>query len=610
MVRRLLPFVLFLLISQAFADRQQWVEVTSPHFTVLTDTGEKQGKEIALRFEQMRAVFGSLFHRSRVNIPVPLQIVAFRNQGEFRNYAPLWKGKPVELAGYFQGADDRNFIALDMSAPDPYSVVFHEYAHLLLHANFPRMPAWFDEGFSEYFSSLRVNGKTVEYGNIPPNLPVILQNNRWMPIVDLFSTQHDSATYNERDKNTLFYAQSWITVHYIMSEQKLPAAAQYLQMTQLEHKPIPESIKQAFGVEPAVLEKTIRDYFNGNGGKYFRAEAPAFEIGPFDGKKVDDLTVQAILADLHAHSNDYQNQAITEFQAVLEKQANNELAMRGLGYLYLRHGEYEKAAELFNRASLSDSNDARLHYLKALLVNRMAIKNGEPPKQPKVMQDELQAAIAIDPTFADAYNLLAFALAADSKFAPAIAAEKKAIELNASFEPYQMNLAHLYLQSQEWGEAEAVLARLQQSSDPETREDAKKMAAALQSNRELAAQMVRDRELRRDNITAPQWRRKDDSTNTSTTEPEPAEVKIDSRKVLYMYGRLQSVDCSADPAAILLVRSGQKLLKFRTDNYKKLLVMGEDEFSCDWRDRRVLVNYKPGGKSDGDIVTLEVQAGK
>ena len=611
MGRRLLPFLVFLLISQAFAEKQ-WVEVTSPHFTVLTDTSSGQGKEVAVRFEQMRAVFGTLFHRSKVNVPVPLQIIAFRNQSEFRNYAPLWKGKPVELAGYFQGADDRNFIALDMSAPNPYSVVFHEYAHLLLHANFPRMPVWFDEGFAEYFSSLRVTGKTVEYGNVPVNLPTILQNNRWMPIGDLFSIQQDSATYNERDKNTPFYAQSWITVHYIMSEQKLPEAAKYLQLTQIEHKPIPDAIKQAFGVEPAVLDKTVRDYFNMNGGKYFRADAPQFEIDPIQSRKLDDITIEATLADLHAHSKDYQQQAVLEFQAVLEKDAKNEIAMRGLGYLYLRQGEYEKAAELFKRASFTESKDARLHYLNALLMNRVAVKEGQPPKQPKVMVDELQTAIALDPNFADAYNLLAFALAADNRLEPAVSAQKKAIELNASFEPYQMNLAHLYMQWQKWEDTEAILTRLQQSSNAEIREEAKQMSVALESNRELSAKMIRDRELRRDNITAPQWRRKEGDPNTATTEPAADETKPDDRKTLYMYGQLQSVDCSTDPAAILLVRSSksQKLIKLRTDNYKKLLVMGEDEFSCDWRNRKVLVNYKPGGKSDGDIVTLEVQAGK
>jgi hypothetical protein len=69
------------------------------------------------------------------------------------------------------------------------------------------------------------------------------------------------------------------------------------------------------------------------------------------------------------------------------------------------------------------------------------------------------------------------------------------------------------------------------------------------------------------------------------------------------------VICTSD-VAVLKIRSGQKVINLRTDNYKKLLVMGADEFSCDWRDKKVLVNYKQGGKSDGDLVTLELQAGK
>jgi hypothetical protein len=47
-------------------------------------------------------------------------------------------------------------------------------------------------------------------------------------------------------------------------------------------------------------------------------------------------------------------------------------------------------------------------------------------------------------------------------------------------------------------------------------------------------------------------------------------------------------------------------MKFRTDNYKSLLMVG-DEFSCEWRDRAVVVNFKAGGKADGDLVSVEVQ---
>jgi hypothetical protein len=47
-------------IGACFAGDPQWVEVHSPHFSVITDTGEKRGREVALKFEQMRAVFGAL----------------------------------------------------------------------------------------------------------------------------------------------------------------------------------------------------------------------------------------------------------------------------------------------------------------------------------------------------------------------------------------------------------------------------------------------------------------------------------------------------------------------------------------------------------------------
>jgi hypothetical protein len=119
-------------LPRAYADGPAWVEVRSPHFSVATDAGEKRGHEVALRFEQMRAVFAALIVNANVNISIPLQIVAFRNTKEFRQFAPLWHGKPTQLAGLYQGGEDRSFIMLDMSVENPWTVVFHEYAHQLM----------------------------------------------------------------------------------------------------------------------------------------------------------------------------------------------------------------------------------------------------------------------------------------------------------------------------------------------------------------------------------------------------------------------------------------------------------------------------------------------
>src|SRR5262249_29185386 len=112
-----LTAILFLLLSStAFAGNPQWVEVRSPHFSVITDAGEKRGREVAVRFEQMRVAFGKLLTKATVNLPVPLQIIAFRNAKELRQFSPLWHGKPISLAGLFQSGQDRDFILLDLSA--------------------------------------------------------------------------------------------------------------------------------------------------------------------------------------------------------------------------------------------------------------------------------------------------------------------------------------------------------------------------------------------------------------------------------------------------------------------------------------------------------------
>ena len=68
-----------------------------------------------------------------------------------------------------------------------------------------------------------------------------------------------------------------------------------------------------------------------------------------------------------------------------------------------------------------------------------------------------------------------------------------------------------------------------------------------------------------------------------------------------------SVDCSRAPAAILLVNTGGRSVKLRTPDYKSLLVIGEDSLSCDWKNRKVAVNYRVGGSSDGDLISLEMQ---
>jgi hypothetical protein len=47
-------------------------------------------------------------------------------------------------------------------------------------------------------------------------------------------------------------------------------------------------------------------------------------------------------------------------------------------------------------------------------------------------------------------------------------------------------------------------------------------------------------------------------------------------------------------------------MRLRTEDFHALQLIGADQFSCDWKNVAVTVNYKAGGKTDGDLVSLEI----
>ena len=153
-----LAFLLFCTLS-AHAAEAPWIRVSSSHFSVLTDAGEKRGREVILRFEQMRGVFAQLLMKTRVRMPEPLEIIAVKNDKEYVQLAPFARSQPISAPGFFLAGDDRNYIVLDLFADDSWRAISHQFAHMLLNYNYPPTPGWFDEGFAEYFSSLRLENK-------------------------------------------------------------------------------------------------------------------------------------------------------------------------------------------------------------------------------------------------------------------------------------------------------------------------------------------------------------------------------------------------------------------------------------------------------------------
>src|SRR6266404_4018973 len=302
MRHRFRPLACFLLIlastPAAFASDQGWVEIQSPHFKVATDGGDKRGRDVALRFEQMRALFAQILLKDKVNIPVPLQILAFRNNRELKQVSPMWKGKPTDLAGLFQQGEDRNFIALDLSAEDNWKIVYHEYAHMLLSANYPRTQPWFDEGLAEYYSTIQIDKKEATIGMPPDYAYSLLSEAKWYPVDQLFSVPQQSREYNENgERRSMFYCQSWMVFHYLVDKRKLKEISQYFGLVMNQHVPVPEAIKTAFGMDARQFDRELHAYFNGDRLTTYKTPPPAgIEEGSFVLHKLKDYQAEMAIA--------------------------------------------------------------------------------------------------------------------------------------------------------------------------------------------------------------------------------------------------------------------------------------------------------------------------
>ena len=83
-------------LCSAFAsDEPKWNEVHTAHFNVLTDAGEKRGREVALRMEQMRALFGQLLLRDKLKMSLPITVIALKSDKYFGFIAPTGRFRPL-----------------------------------------------------------------------------------------------------------------------------------------------------------------------------------------------------------------------------------------------------------------------------------------------------------------------------------------------------------------------------------------------------------------------------------------------------------------------------------------------------------------------------------
>jgi tetratricopeptide (TPR) repeat protein len=493
---------------------------------------------------------------------------------------------------------------LDMSAENPWTVVFHEYAHQLMNGNLQdTTDPWFEEGFAEYFSSIEVDNKQARVGKVPDLDYRILQQVGMMRVSDLLKVQQYSETYNENgNSRTTFYVESGMLVHYIYDNQLLPKVATYFDLKIIKHLTVEDAVQQAFGMSAPQLDRALREYISLGRYRYFPIPAPAHLLSDsFSAQPVSNADANAVLADIHLHSPDYQGKAIAEFQDILKTDPNNAAACRGLGYGYLQQKDFQQAAAYFKRASQGNSKDPRVHYYIALLMARESgfSRNVDTAS----LTQELETSISLDPNFADSYALLAFAQTTAGSPQKALETMQKALAIDPRNEEYRFNTASIYLSNQQPEEAIRILRSLQNSANPALVARASAALASAEQYQSMRSNVPQQVIVHNDSAaTVP-----DHSASTTSPSPINAKLPTSASKAIFLRGILSAVDCSNSPAAILTISSGSKTLKLTVPDKTQMILIGEDHFSCSWSNKKVAVNYRPGDSGENSVISLEIQ---
>jgi len=615
---------------------------------------------MAVRLEQMRTVFAQLLMKTRVNTPEPLDVIAFKTDKEYARIAPLHDGQPVTAPAFFLPGEDRNYVVLNLFEDDPWRAVTHEFAHVLLNHNYPPTQPWFDEGFAEYFSSVRLDNKQAQIGgdpeisvarqpnllgnqfqvrNPPKPLSELLNTPVWLSTSDLFTAKHSITNYQEGSRHTLFYAQSWIALHYLLNKNKLSETGTYFDLVENQKVPVEQAIQQAYGMSPVQFDQALKDYFHSLETSFENQVAsssssvansavsqfplPVDNIGT-STKQVPDTEARALIAELMVRFPEHRQQALQELNTIIgQPKTENAIAHRALAWMHLQSKEYDAANEELSSALELDGADPWVRYYLALVKYHAAESSGHPFQGLSNMMQDLRAVLDWNPEMAEAYSMLAMARVEGGGVNSAMEAMRAAIQLSPRNEGYLLNMAQIYMAGKKWDAAMGLLDRLKASQDPQIARAAKKNLEDLPTLKkyglmpqqtvtaakaESSPSAVTKPDAPSKSVTANKDEQEEEDEATAEKQPVSAQPPApDKRAVKFVKGKLLRVDCTSPPAAVLTVAIGTKMMKLRSENYKSMTVIGADQFSCDWKNLPVSANYKAGGKADGDLVSLEIQ---
>lgn len=248
------------LMGAATAARADWLKAESERFIVYSEGSERSLRDYVRKLEMFDRVM-----RFRSGVPLseatprklPIYLVG--------NRSGLLKVRPTaaeHVVGIYLPAEEDIFaIAIRRGNGDDLSgddVLLHEYAHHFMLGNMPgAYPAWFVEGFAEYYMTAEIKENEVILGGFNENRAYWIMNANWIPLETLLRSHPGEVRSSSRDT---YYPIAWLLTHWFMSEPERAAQLQsYVNAVRDGADPV-AAMEEATGMTLAELRSSLRRY--------------------------------------------------------------------------------------------------------------------------------------------------------------------------------------------------------------------------------------------------------------------------------------------------------------------------------------------------------------
>ena len=560
--------------------RDSWVSVRSKHLLVIGNGSEKEIRQVTARLEQFREVVSTLLAKAGSDSAIPTTVIVFKDDA---SYGPFKVSE--NNSGYFQPGQDVNYITLSTESRgdlDPFSTIFHEYTHLLVNDTFGKTPAWFNEGLAELYSTLSVSDdQRVVIGRPIRRHISTLQQNSLLPLRTLLEVDYKSPFYNESQKQSIFYAEAWALMHYLMMADNGVRAPHVLEFLQLlnAHTALEPAFQKAFNtsiesVENALRGYVLQDHFRTNDLTFTRKIQPSIEM---TSASLSEAEVFAYQGDLLIHSN--RNEAETYLLKAVALDPNLIQAHASLGMARYRQGRMSEALPSLERAVEANSQNALVQYYYAAILSRPAenettLTLGLAPETAAKARAALKNAIALRPDFHDSYNLLAYLnLVMGTDIDETIELLNGVLARSPERNDHRYMLGQLYMHKDDYKQARPLLERVAAGNlEANVRSHAQKLLGVMTEIEELEVKKEEARRARgfaTSNGNQPQIGA---AANQAINDPS-----ADLREVLHLpttgearvAGVLMSIDCEAN-GLVFVVKTQERTLRLRADSFQQV----------------------------------------